>query len=75
VPTKADGELAAVVDVMSQDMKNDLLSRAWAEHLALSFAQAGWRLEDMSEVGDGPAGERALDHGPGGLKSGHQLGG
>jgi hypothetical protein len=37
------------------------------------LGQAGRWLEDVAKISDGPAGERALDHAPGGLESSDQL--
>ena len=69
----ADGKLATVVDVVPEDMEGDLLARVRAEVLALRLGQGVWRLEDVAKVGDGPAGERALDHAPRRLKLGDQF--
>lgn len=73
IAAQADGQLAAVVEVVAEHVHDDPLARAWAKDVALPLRQGVGLLEDVLEVGGGPAGEGLFDHAPGGLKSGDQL--
>lgn len=70
---QADGQLAAVVEVVAEHVHDDPLARAWAEDVALPLRQSVGLVKDVFEVGGGPAGEGLSDHAPGGLQSGDQL--
>ncbi len=72
---QADGQLAAVVEVVAEHMHDDPLARAWAKDFALPLRQGVGLLEDIFEVGSGPAGKGLFDHAPRGLQSGDQFAG
>src|SRR5215469_5162274 len=61
--------------IVPEHMKDDFLSRARAEYLALRFRQHVRLREHISEIGYGPASEGTLDHVPRGIEPGDQLGG
>ncbi len=72
---QAQSKLTAVVVFVIVDVPDDLLQRDRAEDFALPLAQAGGRIVDAPEIGDGLAGERRLDERPGRFQPGHQFGG
>src|SRR5260221_5400616 len=64
-----------MVDVVPKHVPENLLSRAWAEFLALRLGQGSWWVEHVSEAGDRPAGQGFCDHARCGLEPRDQLGG